>query len=683
MRVSIHRLSEQSSSFSSSFVVVSSGRRTAGQSPSSRSSVTMLFISFTMMSLFAAETSGRCVVKGTDIPPPPEPEPITITELPLPPVTSNDAEGGCTSDVNPHGTGCIGQALTAFQSGAFLSDGLHVTVTVNFTGAPAAPDPANIFTGVQLILVKTDGSTFSNGDAWKCITCGVPGKNAIGRSLSMDYPQTFVDGKRLLAGTNIIECTSNLIDVACTPDQVRIYPIRWNTTTNATGPGGDIRELRLHPDNVHMGFNSFTILNGKIGQYAYMGKLQFNPYPTWGMPLSPRYDLVNVYRLYDPEALQPITVDRDNSSLLHINPQSVMVGELRGFGGTGREITYIGFPAESSNIDVFAADLATGKVHRLTSHPEYVDPMDISPDDQWTVVMDTRGSGRQMFMAGMRGIPPLTDIVSSSATSSTRNNGPRRFFQPYLIDYYGDRGAYFGQKISAAGDGSPGSINDPEWNGMADPKWSFDGTRIVYWQSHTVPPSCGGINPLVCYNSTEFGGRNYRMMLAHLVSRTPLKPQLIEPISDVVPWGVKYEPGSSTPEVAYPPAGNYVLLGKHFGWANVTLINNKAGTMIGTVSVVYHDFCDDGLSVLTGSEEVSGNAPSPTISQIDWFSNLVQTRPNNSTKTTSPDGFHLSIDVLINIFNANGTLTTTVNGTAYYQPSKRNVIERKLVIQLL
>jgi WD40 repeat protein len=202
--------------------------------------------------------------------------------------------------------------------------------------------------------------------------------------------QTFVDGKRLLAGTNIIECTSNLVDAACTPDQVHIYPIRWNTTTNATGPGGNIRELRLHPDNVHLGFNSFTILAGRIGQYGYMGRLQFSPVPTWGTPLSPRYDLVNVYRLFDPQALQPVTVDRKNSSLLHINPQSVTVGELRGFSGTGREVTYIGFPAESSNIDVFAADLTTGKVRRLTSHPEYVDPVDISPDDQWTVVMDTR-----------------------------------------------------------------------------------------------------------------------------------------------------------------------------------------------------------------------------------------------------------------------------------------------------
>ena len=37
----------------------------------------------------------------------------------------------------------------------------------------AAPDPASIYTGVQLILLKISGA-FPNGDQWKCITCGVP-----------------------------------------------------------------------------------------------------------------------------------------------------------------------------------------------------------------------------------------------------------------------------------------------------------------------------------------------------------------------------------------------------------------------------------------------------------------------------------------------------------------------------
>ncbi|MEV7015977.1 hypothetical protein [Streptomyces sp. NPDC093991] len=53
-----------------------------------------------------------------------------------------------------------------------------------------------------------------------------------------------------------------------------------------------------------------------------------------------------------------------------------------------------------------------------------------------------------MFLAGMRGVPPLTDLLTTSAVPSVRNNRQRRFFQPYPIDRYGDRGDYFGQQIN-------------------------------------------------------------------------------------------------------------------------------------------------------------------------------------------------------------------------------------------
>jgi hypothetical protein len=165
---------------------------------------------------------------------------------------------------------------------------------------------------------------------------------------------------------------------------------------------------------------------------------------------------------------------------LRCNPESISVGELRGFSGTGEEVTYIGSPIESNNIDVFAAHLTTGEIRRLTSNPEYVDPVDISYDNEWTVTDDTLGTNRQLFMTGMRGIPPITDIISTSAASSTRNNGDRRFFNVWLIDRYGGRGSYNGQKVNEAGDGSPGSINDPLWNAIADPKFSPDSTHIVY-----------------------------------------------------------------------------------------------------------------------------------------------------------------------------------------------------------
>lgn len=603
-----------------------------------------------------------------DVPAPPEPEPIEVVELPLPPSTEDVSVGGCTAELSPSGTGCIKVEDGLLQSGSFLRDNKHIVVRVNFTGAPAAPDPASIYTGDQIILVKSDNTTFSNGDAWKCITCGIPEENSVGRANILDYPQAFVDNKRILAGTNIISCGDfDISSEGCTPERAHIYPIRWDTAVNGSGAGGEIRELRLHPDGVHLGFNSFSQIGGKLGQVAYIGRLVFNPSPTTGMPLAPRYDLANVTMLFNSSMdMQPIVIDGNKIKLqLHVPT----VGELRGFSGTGQEVTYVGSPIESDNIDVFAANLATGKVRRLTAHPEYCDPVDISPDDKWTAAMDTRASGRQMFMAGMRGIPPITDLVTTTVASSTRNNGQRRFFQPFLIDQYGDRGNYFGQQINGAGDGSPGSLDDPNWNGMADPKFSPDGTMIVYWQTLVVPPACGGENPLPCPVSTAPYGRTERMMLATLTSRKPLDLPAVKPISDFVPWGTPYVPGSVPEARYYPPGGEYTLEGASSGYAKASLVENSDKTGIISISMAYYNYSDDGISFLNGYENATGTNPSITLNVLDYFANLTRTGPENSTKITSEDGFHIEIDVMTNIFVANGTLVTTVDGKEYHQPA--------------
>ncbi|KAI1451284.1 saponin hydrolase precursor [Annulohypoxylon moriforme] len=601
------------------------------------------------------------------IPDPPTPEPIEIVELPLPPV----ATGSCTSEINPKGTGCISQGIygEGFQAGGFLPDGNHIAALVTFAGAPAAPDPASIYDGQQIIILKTDGTLFPKGDAWKCITCGVPAENAVGQNDAFDYPNAFHDGKRLLFGTNIADCGNySLTSEECTPERTFIYPIRWNVTPDGSGAGGAIRELRLHPDNVHLGFNSFSVIDGATSEYGYFSRLEFNPSPTTGEPMAPRYDLVNVTILYSPNNTPPFTVDGDQ---LTFHPLSNTVGELRGFSGRGTEVTYIGYSVESCNIDLFAVELATGSVRRLTAHPEYADPVDISPDDEWTVVMDTRGTNRQMFMAGMRGVPPIIDLIATTVASTTRNNYQRRFFEPYLIDRYGDRGDYFGQKINAAGSGVAGSgaINDPEWNGRADPKWSPNGTQIAYWQDLTASPACGGVNPLPCYNSTEPSGRYVRFMLATFTSRTPYSLPKVEPVSDVVPWGTPYVPGSVAPVPAPIPAGTYTLKGNASGSAEVTIVDNTNSSSIKSVAVRYTDYSDDGINVINGYENYTGSNPSVTVEVAGWYSDLVRTGDTYSTKKTSPDGFHLSEDILQNVLEANGTLTTTVDGIEYSQPA--------------
>ncbi|KAH8652620.1 hypothetical protein BGZ60DRAFT_387669 [Tricladium varicosporioides] len=603
----------------------------------------------------------------TSVPPPPSPESIHISTLPLPPVVNSSNVGACTLTINPHGTGCIGQVSDEFQAGDFTPDGNHIVVNVVFVGAPASPDPAGIYTGEQLILVKTDNSTFSNGDSWKCLSCGVPAENAVLLDLKKDYPHSFRSGTKALWGHNILECGGELlISDKCTPNKTHIYPIHWPITADGSGAGGSPREMRLHPDDVHMGWSSFTTTGG---QFCYFGRLSFNAAPTIGEPLAPRYDLINVNLLVQLNGVAPLTA---NGTELQFHPEAISVGELRGFSGRGDEIIYIGSTREANNIDLFAVHVLTGVVRRLTSHPEYADPIAFSADNDWFVTMDTRGSDRQMWMSGMRQVPPLIDLITVTAASSTRNNYGRRFFQPILIDRYGDRDDYYGQRINAAGDVTNGSVNDPNWNGRADPAFSLDSTKITFWQALVISPACGGINPLACPVSTAQGGRTYRVMLANLTSRPPKSPAPVFPVPDAIPWATPFPPGASLPSTPGIPAGNYTLRGRASGVAEVQLVADPLGlAKYGTVAINYTNFSDDSNHVLNGYEQVTTilTTSQPWLNKLDWYSDLVQTGIVQATKKTSVNGFHLMIDAALNVFNANGTLTTTINGVVYSQPA--------------
>lgn len=601
-------------------------------------------------------------------PPPPAPERIKVKRLPLPPTAPSDEAGSCRRSVNPRGTGCVSAGWGGgMRTGGFLPDGRVVTANVTFAGAPAAPDPASVYSGSQLIAVRTDGKTFPNGDAWKCLTCGVPPENRQGMNPDISYPQPFADGRRVLWGTNVLDCGPyRLASAACTPARVRVYPIRWNTKADGSGPGSTIRELRLHPDQVHLGFNATSVTAGRFDQYGYFARLKFDPSPTTGTPRAPRYDLEKVTRMFDADtAEQPVHVDPQKPSKLVFDASVPSVGELRGFSKDGREVFYVGFPAESSNMDLLAADLRTGKVRRVTADPGYTDPMDSSPDDRWIVALDTRGSDRMTFMSGMTGIPPITDLLTTSAVSSVRNNGDRRFFQPHLIDRHGDRGHYRGQQLNYAN-------TSPDWNAGADPRWSPDGTAVAYHERLVSAPSCGGANPLPCPVSEEPGGRRTRLMLAELVDREPVHRRPVKPGADEVPWGTPYVPGSSLPERPYPPQGTYTLSGKSSGSAKVDIVWDETRTAVKTVSLRYKRYSDDGKSFLDGTERVTRVSHSTTLTSLDWYSDLVKTGRGGkalATKKTSADGFHLTIDLWETVFQATGTLTTTVGGKTYTQPA--------------
>ena len=163
-------------------------------------------------------------------------------------------------------------------------------------------------------------------------------------------------------------------------------------------------------------------------------------------------------------------------------------------------------------------------------------------------------------MSGLRGIPPLVDLVATAAVSSVRVNGVREFYDPWLVDYHGERGSYFGQMLNDGGSGIPGSgaLNDPNWFAQADPRWSPDGTKIVVRQELILPPACGVTNQPPCPDSTEPGGERARILFFNLTSRQPTAPPTQPPGPELVPWGIPYVPDTIRAR-KHIPGGSYIL----------------------------------------------------------------------------------------------------------------------------
>jgi hypothetical protein len=585
--------------------------------------------------------------------------------------------------------------LDGLQS--FTWDGRHVLLALNFVGAPAAPNPASIYNGRQLILIKTDGTTFAGGDAWKCLSCGVPAANKVGLNdpNDMSYPEAFRDEKRVKFGKNILECDAKLIDAACTPANTHIYPIK--SPFPAFPSGGILRETRLHPDNVHLGWNQLYFgSGGALTQFGVFGKLTFNQQAS-----PPGYELSNVHFMLSKDLDKTgrfISVKKPGELSFDDTDAAGVIGEFRGFSPDGQSALGIG-TQDSFNYDIFGTSLENGKSDRLSSDPAYTDPVNMSPDGKSIVLMDGRvdnrtgypdgyplgDSGRTYFASAAPGVPPLIDLAISEAIGAFYNNEFRRFFEPVLINVNDpDSNIHDGQILTQGGDTTPGngSISDPLWNSGANPAWSPDGTAVVFYQRLVRPPACdssptadAGPNTNVpkptCPVSHEPGGRFTRLMIAKLADRKPQEPQQQpQPVNDAIPWGTPYKAGDPLPPVRPEvPAGTYTLKGKK-GSADVVITHapspfNPGKTVVVGVKVTYKDYSADGVNVINGTEEATKTFGPPTQT---WHENLTLSGLHKGTrKTSEPGGF-----VVQEPQGAppvyTGTLTTTLDGKTFESP---------------
>jgi hypothetical protein len=566
--------------------------------------------------------------------------PVQMSELPVPPTVPSN--GVCTNT-----TGCVAASWGGFGAPGFYWDPHYVLLGMTYAGAPSG----SIYSGPQVLIVKTDGTIFPNGDAWKCITCGatlLPGVNIT--QFPYPPPHEFPDGKRVLVGNGILSCgqgdvTYAVTDPRCTPQNTTVYPIYWGSQPlfAQTPTGNNGREWRLSPDGVHLAWDSLNFAT--FTELPYVGRLSFDQ-------ANQRYDLTNISILFNPAPqFQPYVVEPGNK--LKFNPAG-MIGELRGWTNDGKAI--LGIQSyESSSVDLWATDLATGRSTPLTDHAEYTDPNFMSPNGEWLLSEEVAGSGRLDFISGMEGVPPITDqLPTTGYISQIRNNGQRRFFLPWLVNPARAQS----EQINAGG--------DPNWNAAADPVWLANSTSVVW----TENLACGAnIQPTPCTSSTEPGGRNSRVMIARFPTLRPSRAIPPPPVSDTT-WGIPYVPGQTPPAPPPLPPGTYTLEGRIWGSATVVITDNASNTAIMSIAVAYHNFIDQFLDVINGTESVQRTGTSPFTEQVTWFENLRLSGLHTGTKVTSPGGFTLGPSVLLaNNFQAVGTMTTTIDGVSYTQPA--------------
>jgi hypothetical protein len=572
---------------------------------------------------------------------------VSLSQLPLPPTVTSRAAGACTTAVNSHDTGCI----SGVGSPGFFWDPTIVLDGVNYAGAPAAPSPGSVYTGNQIIAIKTNGTTFPGGDAWKCITCGIPVANiAPGVQVASYPPARALPGDRsAMVGNGILTCGRYVLTSSqCTPAKEHIYPIDLDgQPLGGTIGGAQTREWRLNPDGVHLGWNALEETNGDYDEFAFVGRLSWD-----GADL--RYNLTHITMLYNGSPqYQPYVVKSGNR--LVFNPAG-MIGEWRGWSADGKAA--LGIQSyQSDSVDAWATSLATGRSRPLTNHAEYTDPMFAAPNRKWMVNEEVLGSGRMDFISGMQGIPPITDqLPTTGYVSGIRNANQRRFFQPFLVST-ANRDS---QQVNAGG--------DPNWNALADPVWLADSSAIVYEQAMVTPPNCGGTFPNPCPTSTEPGGRTTRLMIARFPTLRKSTPRPPKPISDRVPWGTPYHVGQSFPARPHLPAGTYTQRGRAKGLASVVITTTSSNTLIMGIQVTYKNFSDNPKFVINGIESAQRTSPS-VFSSVTWHENLTETGAHKGTKTTSANGLTLSPLVLEDNFQARGTMTTAIDGQSYTQPA--------------
>ncbi len=179
------------------------------------------------------------------IPSPPATEPILLVRLPLPPAIPTDIPGACNVSINPRKTGCMPVSSgRGFPVWSLLPDGRHVLALIQFVGAQQLRTRPAYLPALQIIIVKTDDSTFANGERWKCIGCGLPAENAVGRHAGARLSPGIHGRQAVTCRTNVIDCSRYSQRARCLGQPFPSPSFGGLTAADNSSNGGSIRRLR-------------------------------------------------------------------------------------------------------------------------------------------------------------------------------------------------------------------------------------------------------------------------------------------------------------------------------------------------------------------------------------------------------------------------------------------------------
>lgn len=377
----------------------------------------------------------------------------------------------------------------------------------------------------------------------------------------------FTDNRRVLVGDYVLECPEDSNLDNCEPGSAVLVPILFPEEFASDKAVTDKwTEVIIAPDGEHF---AWTIRRRDCGAVNAMGRL---------VRTEAGYEIADAQYISNMN-----TFSMSDAGTLSYTP--VIGGEVKQFVRGGTAISLLG--ADPCGMaDSVVQDVATGEVTQITYTPGYDETTLLSPDEKLGITMTSRFS--ETSDLAVMGLVPrpygmaLHNILGQAYMYSVTGvrGGRAGNIGPALIDL----------ERSVTEDGYTGiDLSDPEekWIFNSPLSWNGDGTKAMWMER-------------------EKNGGHIRLQVAELLD---------------------YVPGESIPFVRTPGVGDYAaapqesmdysgrINGKISGWAELKKSSGILGKAM--VSIVYHDYSDDGLFFYNGSEYSSGSILSKTAYTAD------------------------------------------------------------------